>query len=144
MILASDALTLSQMAIRLADESDQGLIFSSWLKSYRKSASTLGLTNEIYFDGQREIIRRLLSKAQVRLLVSRDDPSHIYGWACMDLTGNLPVLHYVYIKHTYRKLGLTRLLLSDLMESPVIYSHPGAFAEKLAAGSRFNPYKAIL
>lgn len=144
MILGADPLTLSRMGIRFAEIQDLPLVFSSWLKSYRKHAATQGLSNDVYFSGQRELIARLLQRATVRLLVSVEDPSHIYGWACTELSGGLPVLHYVYVKQTYRRLGFARLLLGDLLTTPVAYSHLGEFTGKLASGSHFNPYKAIV
>ena len=131
--------------VRVLEMTEKSLPFviDSWLKSYRDSEAVQGLSREVYFDGQRGVIERLLKRATVRLVVNRDDPDQFYGWSCFESTVPIATLHYVYVKHKFRGFGLDDLLVSDLIDAPVVYSHLGSFKDKLPAGSYFNPYKAM-
>lgn len=129
--------------LRAASEEDINFIFSSWLKSYRQSDATKPFSDEIYFEGQRKLITQILMHSKAIMAVSVDDPSHIYGWVCFEPHSPFPVLHYVYVKHVYRTFGVGRMLLGEMLVSPVVYSHDDSFKSRLPQGSYFNPYKTL-
>jgi GNAT superfamily N-acetyltransferase len=132
----------AHVTVRAAALEDAPFIFSSWLKSYRQSEAVKGLSDDIYFDGQRSVINRILLRSACLVAVDPDDASHLYGFICFEEHYPNPVLHYVYVKQAYRKLGVASLLMGEMFNLPIIYSHEGTFKSKLAPGSYFNPYKA--
>jgi L-amino acid N-acyltransferase YncA len=134
---------LEHVTLREATPLDLPLIYSSWLKSYRKSEATRDFSNQVYFDGHRDVIARLLKRSIVILAVEKADPDQIYGWVCFERGNPIRTFHYVYVKHTYRGLGLGKLLMGEMMNEPVVYTHDCPFKGKLAEGSYFNPYKGM-
>ena len=73
---------------------DESFIYSAWLKSYRSSPVATYLDNDTYYDNHKKIIEKLLLKANVTILCSKEDSSQIYGFLCHE--GN--TAHYLYIK----------------------------------------------
>ena len=134
---------VDHVRLRPAMDGDFNFVYSSWLKSYRQSEATKPFSDEIYFEGQRKLITQILMHSKVVVAVSVDDPSHIYGWVCFEPHSPFPVLHYVYVKHVYRTFGVGRMLLGEMLEGPVVYSHDDAFKSRLSQGSYFNPYKSL-
>jgi hypothetical protein len=49
----------------------------------------------------------------VTMIVEDADPNHIYGYAVTETYGEAAIVHYVYIKHAYRKMGLAAHLLTN-------------------------------
>ena len=46
------------------------------------------------------------------MVVEDTDPNHIYGYAVIEAYGDAYIIHYTYIKHAYRKMGLANHVLS--------------------------------
>lgn len=114
-----------KVLLRAATQMDVEFIFSSWLKSYRNTPQSSLLTNPTYFTEQHRLIEKLLRVSQVLVASSSEDSSQILGWACASDVENCFCLHYVYVKHTFRKLGIARMLINAFKEanSPGVYTH---------------------
>lgn len=137
-----------QVQIREATEADVPFIFNSWLKSYRGSYICKGVSNPVYFEFQHKTIEALLQRCQVQVLCSSTDSNELYGYLVHEVVQEVPVLHYAYIKHTYRKLGLLKKLLKTV-EAPNggFYTHDSEAAAKLVNAKKinfvYNPYLAF-
>jgi GNAT superfamily N-acetyltransferase len=110
--------------LRLITKDDHPSIFSDWLRSGRKARAFVGITSQVYFFWQHLVVERLLDPdAQCVWLVAcaADDPTKIYGWLCGSradsLAGDQAILHYVYVKKLYRRLGIARRLVEALRGS---------------------------
>ena len=131
--------------IRPAIQEDVPFIFNSWLKSFRHSHIGRLVTNEIYFNSQHKIIEKILQENTVMVACNQEDPSQLYGYIVAgDVEGHF-ILHYVYIKHTYRNMGLAKTLLNTFSHDPStasVYTHHTRVAEKLASKYNFvfHPY----
>jgi len=97
------------IAFRPMEEGDTSFIYSSWLRSYRNSDYALPMSNPIYYASHKEIIENILRTATVTMIVNPDDSDQIYGFGVRD-SG---ITHYIYIKYTFRKLGLVRMLVEE-------------------------------
>jgi ribosomal protein S18 acetylase RimI-like enzyme len=110
-------------AIFALQGSDFGFILNSWLKSYRNSKFAKGLKNETYYRNQGELIMGLLATAVTVVACADDDEDQILGY----IVGQEPVdgpgyqVHYVYIKHLYRRLGFASALTKHLAGDRAIY-----------------------
>lgn len=66
------------------------------------------------------VIEHLLKKPAVKVLVigPKGDEDTIWGWIAHEFHeddyGKKHVIHYIYIKETFQKMGLARKLFSDL------------------------------
>ena len=92
---------------------DSGFIYSTWLKSYRQTQFAYNMSNDTFFHHHKQIIEKTLSNpnTEVTLVCDQADHDHIYGYSVVEKYGKANIIHYVYMKHAYRKLGLTKDLL---------------------------------
>lgn len=108
----SDLSTLP-ILYRPAIEEDRPFIFNSWLKAFRKGTLSANVDNSIYYTNHHSLVERILSKSKTIICCNSDDPSIIYGYVTYQEVDGQFVLHFVYVKHIYRKLGLARQLLAE-------------------------------
>ena len=126
-------------------EDDLAFIFNSWLKSYRFSHFGEKITNTIYFSDHHKVIEAILDKSNVLMACSIDDPSQLYGYVVTGLEDGFLVLHFIYVKHTFRNMGIGKTLLDAVGHSSdkaAVYTHHTRMADKLAAKYNFvyHPY----
>lgn len=130
------------LTIRSFEPEDTNFIYSSWLKSYRQSDFSKKTPNNIYYTFQKSRIDRLAKDATILIACSPDNPQQIYGYAI----GTSEVFHYVYVKYTYRKLGVAKRLLEILNpkfgETPIICSHCSNYWSEHSNKYKltYNPY----
>ncbi len=116
----------SQVRLRPASEEDIPFIFSSWLKSYKASPDMTHIDNNIFFTEQHRLIEFLLKNGKVLIACNNIDPTQLFGWICCDKIDNIFCLHYVYVKHTFRKMGICASLLKAFghsTEMAGVYTH---------------------
>lgn len=103
-------MTALPVVIRPARPADVPLILSSWLRSYHDAPGVENIPNDVYFadTGHHGIVTRLLATAQTFVACAEDDSDNIQGWAC---DGGQSLLHYVYVKAPFRRIGIAKLLL---------------------------------
>jgi hypothetical protein len=99
--------------VRPALEADAAFIFNSWLKSFRDSSFAAPVSNETYFTEQHKLIERLLKRCKVFIACEPQDHTNIYGWVCFEEHEGVFTLHYAYIKHNFRMLGIAKELLKE-------------------------------
>ena len=108
------------VTLREFEESDRNFILNSWLKSYRNSDASKKIPNDVYYHFHAKLIEKYIAESTVVMAVNPDNPIQIFGYAVVNREDN--TIHYVYTKHTYRKLGIAKrlieVLLPDLGESP--------------------------
>lgn len=102
------------LLIRPAQESDLNLILSSWLKEYRYAPFTKGIESKLYYKHHKELILSLLASSQCQVICQREDLNAVLGYMVFsyDTLNNL-IIHYLYIKNTFRKLGFGRTLVQN-------------------------------
>ena len=99
--------------VRVALEADAPFIFNSWLKSFRENGLARPVSQEIYFTEQHKLIEKLLKRGTTVIACDPKDVSNIYGWACFEQLEGVFTVHYVYVKHSFRALGIGRELLKE-------------------------------
>lgn len=120
--------------IRPMTVGDEGFIFNSWLRSFRKSVD---MESKAYYLFQHRKIEKLLRDSRVLMAVSEDDPDQIFGWVCFAPFEDEYIVHYLYVKATFRKLGIGRRLFEAL---PTIgwYTHKTYGSDFFDV--EYNPY----
>ena len=114
-----------EVIVREGVQEDLPLVYNSWLKQYRESPFTVGVSNGVYYEQHRKLIDALVSRAELKIACDPSDPTKIYSWACGELY-EVPVIHFVYTKKQYRDCGLAKLLLASLgctEENHIITTH---------------------
>lgn len=135
--------------LRPATQEDVPFIFNAWLKSYRTSSFARDITKTIFFNEHHKVIEKLLKTNQTIIACSDSDPTQIYGFICAGRVDGIFALHYIYVKHTYRNLGLGKALLNAFDHEPglaAIHTHMTRSAERLAPkyNMLYHPYVLML
>lgn len=137
---AAPPLTIS---IRQGVVDDAAFIFSTWLRSYAGSSYfARKIPRKTFFAYHHQIIERIIARnATVLVATPEDDPSTILGY----LVHEGPVLHYIYTKGPFRRLGIASRLIKesglDLNKSQ--FTHWTYDADDLLPlwpGLSYNPY----
>tara|TARA_R100000005_G_scaffold68197_1_gene36170 strand:- start:248 stop:709 length:462 start_codon:yes stop_codon:yes gene_type:complete len=126
-------------------DDDLPFLFSSWLKSYRSSHFAEKITNTIYFEDHHKIIERIIENSKVLVACNPSDPSQLYGYSVSGEEDEVLVVHFLYVKHTFRNMGIGKTLLDAIghsNESASVYTHHTRIADKLASKHNFvyHPY----
>lgn len=107
-------------------------IYSSWLKSFRiYSRWAKAVPAQIYFGNHKRVVQKLLEDSGVLIACNPECPDQIFGYAVYQPTaGGVAVLHYLYVKQPYRKMGIATALFREALhrsehrsELPVAVTH---------------------
>lgn len=95
-------------ALRAAEPGDRSYVLDTWLSSYRRSPWAEQLPEWAYWSkyGHVGLVEELAYQSLVTVACLPETPSWIYGWCC----SGPGVLHYVFVRHEFRKQGFGRLL----------------------------------
>lgn len=95
---------------------DKDFIYSSWLRSYRPSKANVGLDSDVYYERHSNRINAILQRAGTRVVVASnpEDDDHLFGYIVFEIQATKTILHYIYVKQSYRQLGLARRMLEIL------------------------------
>ena len=94
------------------------------------------------------ILKKILTKCTLLVACDPDDPDVIWGYVAFDAEN--PVLHFVYVKGAFRRMGIGTRLLRQFMNGlfgdplePVIVSHrtESLFKAWPSVKWRWNPYR---
>lgn len=96
------------ITLREPTADDLGYLFSSWLKSARGEGAHRHMANDVYFGAMKPRVTEALRRGRIVVACNPDDPWAIYGWICFEPS----VIHYVYVKYTFRHLGVARRLFA--------------------------------
>lgn len=134
--------------IRPATEEDVPFIFNAWLKSYRKSFFAQPINNTIYFAEHHKVLEHLAKTSTVVVACDPKEPSQLFGFGAGTSKDGITIIHYIYIKHTYRQLGIGKLIAKSLGHEdgkPTCYTHQTSSASKLAEKHNllYHPYLAF-
>lgn len=137
-----------RITIREYQSDDTAFIFSSWLRSFKTSFFAKDIANKVYFWHQHKLIENIVSEGG-KILVACDpeDTSVVYGWIVYSHLSRhgLPCLHYIYVKQSFRGLGMAKALVKaakiDTSKMSVC-SHITGLGKTLAEKYNFlyNPY----
>lgn len=133
--------------------------FNSWLTGFHESfdALTNGWLNKVmskflYDKTHHKVIELIIRNPESVILVAvdQDDPNQILGWICaepqLDNDQVYPVIHYCYVKHIAKNMGVMDYLLSSLPfydpKKPLFFTHHTKAGGKIARKRKyiFNPY----
>lgn len=139
------------ISFRPAESRDMPFVMSSWLKSFKTSNAAGLLPFNLYYDAYRLAIQQLLDRGSVVYVayVPGEDEakSDIYGWACVERGFDKPLVHYVYVKQPYRRLGVAKALLRAAgvhVSQPFFYTYRTPIVAELLRGRRQAVWMPVL
>ena len=128
------------IAFRLAAAHDRQFIISGWSSSFRTSHSAGMIHMDDWADVMHRQIVRVLDRPSVVTLVAYDTEetdriADLAGFIAFDNGRTVPVVYYVYVPQTKRRLGIARSLFRRARIDP---TKPFAFACKTAIVSQLK------
>lgn len=145
MSLSISAATDYPVTLRYSLPTDEPLIYSSWLKSYKQSPVNKKIKAEQYYSHQKRVIERLLARSHVVCVVNPSDPEQVYSFGVVEIEPERMVLHWVQTKYTFKHMGFARMIIEQgLAQVPSLR----LYCSHLPANDFFthlqNKYNAIL
>lgn len=138
------------MTIRPAEPGDHAFIFRSWLmgayhgnragKGVRVPVGAPGdylgsIDQDAFMKGYHKYIESMLTGATVSVACLRENPDVILGFS----VSSGPVLHWVFVKPDWRKIGIARDLVPQYIETVTGFSRVGEVLRK-KYNYKFNPF----
>lgn len=99
-----------RLMVRPFDLEDKRFVEDSWIRSYKEFEPLTD--DEDYRNGQRAVIMSLSSHAQVLVMCDEAQPRFLLSYLCYDKIDKAMLIHYLYTKHPYRRMGLGKALLA--------------------------------
>lgn len=126
-------------------ESDEAFVYSTWLKNYKHSSYfAKRIRPMVFFKGHRVLVDHLLKKESAKTLVAhpKNDPDTILGY----LTFEPQVVHFVFVKDPFRKMGIATVLLraAQIELETATFTHwtfPVDEFVRRWPGMTYDPYK---
>jgi len=127
-------------------QTDESFIYANWLcHFFEQSYFAIRITDKIYFEGHRGVIDKLLQKSQTLMAVDEQDEDVIVGFMVYELSTE-PVIHYIFIKEDFRKIGIGKKLLAKVTDGTFSFTHWSYDVDKIEKKSTYqkrmiyNPY----
>ena len=124
------------ITIREPKVEDISFLLSTFLKGlYYGSRFWALVDQEAFFSNYEPFIKQLLIKSKVSVACLTEDPDVILGYSIFNNT----TLHFIFVKKSYRKLGIARLLFpKDITMVSHITDSGDSIRKKL--NLKFNPF----
>jgi hypothetical protein len=126
---------------RIPTADDSAFIYATWLNNARLSFDHQFIRDRIYFKGQKAYIDRILKDSQITVICNPEELTQIFGWACFTPKEEFTLVHYAFVKETYRGLGLMKSVLQQLPGDKII-THITPRVQKVTDKYNlvYNPY----
>lgn len=127
---------------------DNAFVYNSWLKSFRNGTMNRNVDNSIYFHNHHKLIDKILQRSTIVVCCDAKDPKIIFGYVVYEKIDGQFVLHYIYVKNIYRKLGIAKKLLEQCKHDFSVlgcYTHQTqvAVAKEEKYNLLYHPYLLI-
>lgn len=140
------------LKVRRATNEDIPFIFNSWLRSFRETGYLAhAITNTIFYENHHRLIQKILKRSWATTFVvcPEDHTNQILAYMVAERIDGVFVLHYVYTKHTFRKMGLAKSLLNNFDHDTTFASccsHLTKIAERflMKYNMIYHPYVTLL
>lgn len=108
-------------------------IFNSWLENWRYSDECKRMSNDVYYRRFKAIIAELLTTSLIVIAFNPEDEDQVYGYICYKKIEDIFVLHYAYVKFTYRRQKLFHRMLREVTDpaGPMMCSFANKFYDHI-------------
>jgi GNAT superfamily N-acetyltransferase len=126
--------------VRAAEGDDLNYIRKTWLQEHAQHSTWIDDVGggRVYFAEHKRALDAALERGAATIAYRPAVPEGICGFAVTEAG----VVHFVYTKPRWRRLGAARLLLAPLRDKPALYTHRTTALRHLPvpASWTFNPY----
>jgi len=131
-----------EILIRQMKAEDSNFVVNSWLRSLRSSSPYFhSIPEKIFYTAHKNGIIATIERPEAKCLIvtPKDSPDIIVGYLVYEdrNTPHYCLLHYCYVKHKFRGLGLANYLIGLVSNGrSLVSSHYSSKIKNLS----FNPY----
>lgn len=113
---AIEAAEATRVVHRTITPRDLPFVTSTWLKSNRKRGFGR-IDSRVYFHWHHRILEALIPRPSVAIIAcDREDPDKLFGWIVARFEAPVLVIHYVYVRDGWRRVGIGTSLVRALVE----------------------------
>lgn len=124
------------VVVRAPEPGDVNFVLSTMLKGLFYGSKFWGEVDQsAFFNNYEPFLKTLMMKSSLRIACLEDDQDVILGWSMY----SGPTLHFMFVKKSYRKLGLAKLLFPDTITSVSHITDSGNSIRK-KLNLTFNPF----
>lgn len=129
---------------------DDGIILDPWRRHIR-SRFPLKLCNiESFNIHHRDIVMEsILDRCTPVIMAAQDDPTFVYGWIIGERQGFSRVIHFAYVKESFRRRGVFTELLNTCLPlefgRKLYYTHRTGMSDVISRSfdAVYNPYRIM-
>ena len=138
---------LSELKFDEAQPEEYALVFDSWARSFQKSPWAGCIPNHLYAQVSRQASAEIIDRGAFVLVAYVELPNgtrRVVGYAVTEPG----VLHWLFVKHDYRRLGIGKALLARVTaafssDAPWVYTYrTRASAPFLGSAWKWDPKHA--
>jgi GNAT superfamily N-acetyltransferase len=130
--------------IRDVKPADKNFIYASWLRGlYYGDTWFRDIPKQIFMSAYHRVIEVLLSRPGIEIKVAclKEDPEVILGYAVRGSVDGNTVMHWVFVKAAWRKIGIGRSLMPEGLTAVTHLTKIGKILlPKLPSNPAFNPF----
>lgn len=125
------------IATRPAVPADHAFVYATWLRAM-KQGSMFGasISAPVFFEMHHHAIERLLKRgAMVTVAHPAGEPDTIIGYIVDERAKDVAILHWVYVKGGFRRMGVGEALLAAVgldNHTPFVFTQATRLGEVLA------------
>lgn len=114
-------------------------LHSAWRRPDRELTSLARVNKGLFYALYSPVVDRLIRRSQITIAALPDVSDVALGWIAVE--GNL--LHYVYTKMAWRRLGIGRYLVEQRAPKDVLYTHlpRSSVIPKVPATWKYDPMR---
>lgn len=115
-----------EVETREGTEADVAFVFATWLRCYKRSSQfARHIRNDTFFAMHHLVVERILARARVTVAHPAGDPETILGYLVSEPHAGGMLVHWLYTKAPFRRLGVATALLSTIGIEPgrVTFTH---------------------
>lgn len=108
-----------ELRIRPAVSTDVAYLIRTYLANWQDSPTVRRVDRDTFYVEERRVFERLLNEATVLVATSRNDLDYVLGFLLGEASDVGPVLHWCYVRHAVRRLGIARALVETFCAGQV-------------------------
>jgi len=125
--------------LRAIEEEELSFVYHSWLHSLRAgSLHYKGIPSSVYYNNHKRKLYKVLDRSNTIVATPKDHPEIIAGYIVWE-DKDPAVIHYIYVKSDYRKMGLGSLFKEVAASGRDLIGTHRTIDVK-GKGFTFNPY----
>ena len=106
-----------EILLRAPCDQDGSFIIDSMVREVRDHYPNTHMDKSLFYKEYKEIVKTLISKSLIVIAANPEDPDQIFGYLIFEKIEDIPIIHFLYVKLTFRENGIATQLLKSVFEN---------------------------